>query len=128
MRRSLLGAELQASLRRLPVLLLASLLANLSVIAGVLLLVLPGVFLLVCYLVLLPVMLFDGRPLPALRAQRAADAAAVVEGAGRAGHRGAVSLIGALWSAASAGVVADAARGQRCRHAGRGRDAGAVAF
>jgi hypothetical protein len=62
----LLGAELQASLRRLPVALLSSLLADLSVALGLLLL-LPGVYLLVCYLVLLPVILFeDAGPVAAL--------------------------------------------------------------
>jgi hypothetical protein len=47
-------------LRRLPVILASVLLALLSVVIGVLALVLPGVFLMVCYLVLLPVVLFDG--------------------------------------------------------------------
>jgi len=56
----LAGAELRAALRRLPVLLLGSLLAILSVLAGLLLLLLPGVFLAVCYLLLLPVILFEG--------------------------------------------------------------------
>jgi hypothetical protein len=78
----LLGAELRASLRRLPVLLAGVLLANLSAVAVLLvvlalvpgappaldaLALLPGVFLLVCYLVLLPVMLLDqAGPLAAL--------------------------------------------------------------
>jgi len=63
----LLGAELQASLRRLPVMLLSSFLADLSVALGLLLLLLPGVYLLVCYLVLLPVILFeDAGPVAAL--------------------------------------------------------------
>ncbi|HEV7986401.1 MAG TPA: hypothetical protein VGP20_09550 [Steroidobacteraceae bacterium] len=56
----LLGAELQASLRRLPVVLLSTALANLSVSLGLLLLLVPGLYLLVCYLVLLPVVLFEG--------------------------------------------------------------------
>jgi hypothetical protein len=54
------GAELRTALRRLPVILASVLLALLSVVIGVLALVLPGVFLMVCYLVLLPVVLFDG--------------------------------------------------------------------
>jgi hypothetical protein len=56
----LAGVELRAAWRRLPVLLVSTLLATLSVLAGLLLLVVPGVFLMVCYLVLLPVILFDG--------------------------------------------------------------------
>jgi hypothetical protein len=63
----LLGAELQASLSRLPVVLLATLLAVVSVNLGLLLLLLPGLYLVVCYLVLLPVILFEGAgPLAAL--------------------------------------------------------------
>jgi hypothetical protein len=78
----LLGAELLASLRRLPVLLAGVVLADLSMVAVLLLVLalapgaplplnglalLPGVFLLVCYLVLLPVMLLDqAGPLTAL--------------------------------------------------------------
>ncbi|HEY2419333.1 MAG TPA: hypothetical protein VGH84_15530 [Steroidobacteraceae bacterium] len=54
------AAELRTALRRLPVILASVLLALLSVVIGVLALVLPGVFLMVCYLVLLPVVLFDG--------------------------------------------------------------------
>jgi hypothetical protein len=54
------GAELRAALRRLPVILASVLIALLSVLIGLLALVLPGVFLMVCYLVLLPVVLFDG--------------------------------------------------------------------
>lgn len=54
------GAELSAALQRLPVMLIASFLASLSVVAGVLLLLVPGVFLAVCYLILLPVILFEG--------------------------------------------------------------------
>lgn len=56
----LAGAELRAALRRLPVVLVCTLLAMLSIVAGLLLLIVPGVFLMVCYLVLLPVVLFDG--------------------------------------------------------------------
>jgi hypothetical protein len=52
--------ELLASLRRLPVMFLCWIVAVLSVIAGLLLLLVPGLFLWVCYLVLLPVVLFDG--------------------------------------------------------------------
>jgi hypothetical protein len=65
----LLGAELLASLRRLPALLAGVVLADLSMVAVLLLVLalLPGVFLLVCYLVLLPVMLLDqAGPLTAL--------------------------------------------------------------
>jgi hypothetical protein len=54
------GAELRAALRRLPVILASVLLAGFSVVIGLLALILPGVFLMVCYLVLLPVVLFDG--------------------------------------------------------------------
>jgi hypothetical protein len=55
----LLGAELRASLQRAPVLLLGALLADAAIIVGALLLVVPGVFLLVCNLVLVPVILFE---------------------------------------------------------------------
>ncbi|MFI4914440.1 MAG: hypothetical protein ACHQAR_04540 [Steroidobacterales bacterium] len=54
------ASELSAALPRLPVLALAWILANLSVAAGFLLLLLPGIFLGVCYGVLGPVVLFDG--------------------------------------------------------------------
>jgi hypothetical protein len=50
---------LATAARRLPVLLLSWLLAWLSLLVGVVLLVLPGVFLMVCYLVLVPVVLFE---------------------------------------------------------------------
>ena len=54
------GAELIAAVHRLPVMLLGWILAQLSLFVGfTLLLLLPGVFLLVCYLVLLPVLLFE---------------------------------------------------------------------
>lgn len=56
----LASAELRTSLRRLPVILMSVLLAVLSVAAGLALLILPGIFLMVCYLVLLPAVLFDG--------------------------------------------------------------------
>jgi hypothetical protein len=63
-----LRAELAVALRRLPVILLSTLLANLSVVAGLLLLIVPGAFLLLCYLVLMPVLLFEGAgPVAALR-------------------------------------------------------------
>jgi len=52
------STSLAAAARRLPALLVTWLLANLSLAAGFLLLV-PGVFLLVCYLVLVPVVLFE---------------------------------------------------------------------
>ncbi len=51
--------ELLAVLRRLPVLYLASLIAMLSVVVGALALITPGVFLLVCDLVLMPVILLE---------------------------------------------------------------------
>ena len=54
------GAELRVAFRRLPFILASTLLAGLSVLIGLLLLVLPGVFLMVSYLALLPVVLFDG--------------------------------------------------------------------
>jgi hypothetical protein len=53
-------AELLASLRRLPVMFLCWILAVASTAVGLLLLVVPGLFLFVCYLVLLPVIVFDG--------------------------------------------------------------------
>jgi hypothetical protein len=53
--------ELIAAARRLPVVLLAWLLLQLSLFAGVLLLLLPAIFLLVCYVVWLPVALFERR-------------------------------------------------------------------
>jgi hypothetical protein len=54
------GAELRVAFRRLPFILASTLLAGLSVILGLLALILPGVFLMVCYLALLPAVLFDG--------------------------------------------------------------------
>jgi hypothetical protein len=55
-----LGAELSVALRRLPVVLLNVLLATLAVAAGLLLLIVPGVYLMVGYVaLLLPVVLFD---------------------------------------------------------------------
>ena len=56
----LAAAELRAAWRRLPSILVSTLLAILSVAVGVLLLIGPGVFLLVCYLIALPVVLFEG--------------------------------------------------------------------
>jgi hypothetical protein len=52
-------AALKAAVHRLPVVLLGWILAQLSLFVGFTLLVLPGIFLLVCYLVLLPVLLFE---------------------------------------------------------------------
>ncbi len=52
-------AELLAAARRLPGILLGWVLAQLSLFVGFTLLILPGIFLLVCYLVLLPVLLFE---------------------------------------------------------------------
>jgi hypothetical protein len=52
-------SELLAAARRMPVILLGWILAQLSLFVGFSLLILPGVFLLVCYLVLLPVLLFE---------------------------------------------------------------------
>jgi hypothetical protein len=52
-------AELAAAGRRLPVILASWILAQLSLFVGVMLLILPGIFLLVCYVVLLPVLLFE---------------------------------------------------------------------
>jgi len=61
------GAELRAATRRLPMMLLSALLATISVATGLILLVLPGIFLAVCYLVWLPVILFEAPgPLAAL--------------------------------------------------------------
>jgi hypothetical protein len=53
------GSSLATVVRRLPVLLLTCILALLSLAAGFSLLIVPGIFLLVCYLVLLPVVLFE---------------------------------------------------------------------
>ena len=53
------GTSLATAARRLPVLLLTWVLAQLSLVVGFSLLILPGIFLLVCYLVLLPVVLFE---------------------------------------------------------------------
>jgi hypothetical protein len=53
------GTALAAAARRLPVLLLTWVLAQLSLVVGFSLLVVPGIFLLVCYLVLLPVVMFE---------------------------------------------------------------------
>ena len=52
--------ELVGALRRLPVMLLCWILVVASTMLGLLLLIVPGLFLFVCYLVLLPVVLFDG--------------------------------------------------------------------
>jgi hypothetical protein len=53
------AAELAVAARRLPGILLGWILAQLSLFVGFTLLILPGIFLLVCYLVLLPVLLFE---------------------------------------------------------------------
>jgi hypothetical protein len=61
------GAELRLATGRLPIILLSAVLATISVAVGLLLLVLPGIFLAVCYLVWLPIVLFEGAaPWPAL--------------------------------------------------------------
>jgi hypothetical protein len=52
---------LRLALRRLPLLLASWVLANLSLAVGLSLLLLPGLFLLVCYLLMLPVVLFEQR-------------------------------------------------------------------
>jgi hypothetical protein len=52
--------ELRQALRRLPVLLLTFVLSIFSVAAGLTMLVLPGIFLMVCYTVLWPLVLFEG--------------------------------------------------------------------
>jgi hypothetical protein len=54
-----LQTEFAAALARWPLLILSSLLAGIVVFAGLLLLVLPGIYLLVCFLLLLPVVLFE---------------------------------------------------------------------
>jgi hypothetical protein len=53
------ATELMAAGRRLPAIVLGWILAQLSLFVGFTLLILPGIFLLVCYLVLLPVLLFE---------------------------------------------------------------------
>jgi hypothetical protein len=53
-------SELRQALRRLPVLLLTFVLGIFSVAAGLTMLVLPGIFLMVCYTVLWPLVLFEG--------------------------------------------------------------------
>lgn len=50
---------LRAALHRLPLLLASWLLAQASLVVGLALLVVPGLFLFVCYLVMLPVVLFE---------------------------------------------------------------------
>jgi hypothetical protein len=59
------GAALRAALHRLPLLLASWVLAQASLAVGLALLVLPGLFLFVCYLVMLPVVLFE-HPNPAM--------------------------------------------------------------
>lgn len=53
------AAALRAALHRLPLLLVSWVLAQASLVLGLALLVLPGLFLFVCYLVMLPVVLFE---------------------------------------------------------------------
>jgi hypothetical protein len=53
------AAELAAAAHRLPVVLLGWMLALLCLFVGFTLLILPGIFLLVCYVLLLPVLLFE---------------------------------------------------------------------
>ena len=55
-----LAAELRAALVRLPSMLASVLLAILSVAVGLVLLIAPGVFLLICYMIVLPIILFEG--------------------------------------------------------------------
>lgn len=55
-----MGAELRAATHRLPAILLGAVLATISVAAGLVLLVVPGIYLAVCYLVWLPIVLFEG--------------------------------------------------------------------
>ncbi len=52
-------AALRAALQRLPLLLASWILAQMSLIVGLTLLIVPGLFLFVCYLVMLPVVLFE---------------------------------------------------------------------
>jgi hypothetical protein len=52
-------AALRAALQRLPLLLASWVLAQLTFILGLMLLIVPGLFLFVCYLVMLPVVLFE---------------------------------------------------------------------
>ncbi|HLK71187.1 MAG TPA: hypothetical protein VKT19_04485 [Steroidobacteraceae bacterium] len=52
-------AAMRAALQRLPLLLASWVLAQASLLVGLVLLVLPGLFLLVCYMVMLPVVLFE---------------------------------------------------------------------
>jgi hypothetical protein len=52
---------LRAAARRLPSVLLTWVLAYLSLVVGLTLLILPGLFLFVCYLIMLPVVLFEQR-------------------------------------------------------------------
>ena len=62
-----LQREFMAALARWPMLLLTAILAGIVIFAGALALFVPGVFALVCFLVLRPVVLFETlEPLPAL--------------------------------------------------------------
>jgi hypothetical protein len=58
-RKPELQAEFAAALARWPLLILTSVLAGIIVFAGVLALLLPGIFALVCFLLLRPVVLFE---------------------------------------------------------------------
>src|SRR5580704_12418207 len=62
--------EFALAARRLPTLLSAWILMQISLVAGVFALVLPAVFLFVCYLVLLPVILLEGQLNPVLALRR----------------------------------------------------------
>ena len=61
--------ELTLAARRFPSLLLSFMLMYLSLMIGFVLLIVPGIFLLICYLVLVPVVLLEGQlnPIHALR-------------------------------------------------------------
>ena len=59
------SAAMRAALHRLPLLLASWILAQASLVVGLALLVLPGLFLFVCYLVMMPVVLFE-HPTPGM--------------------------------------------------------------
>jgi hypothetical protein len=62
--------EFTLAARRLPTLLIAWILMQVSLFVGLVVLIVPGVFLFVCYLVLLPVILLEGQRNPLLALQR----------------------------------------------------------
>jgi hypothetical protein len=62
--------EFMLAARRLPTLLTAWILMQVSLFVGLVVLIVPGVFLFVCYLVLLPVILLEGQRNPLLALQR----------------------------------------------------------